>query len=81
MMVAEKPNIKPWVIHDLRRTATTRMAKIQAQAPHVVDKILNHVSGTISGVAGIYNKEQYLAERTETLEQWATYVKGLVVQR
>ena len=45
--------IDDWVLHDLRRTATTGMAKLNI-APHVVDKILNHVSRTIRGVAAVY---------------------------
>ena len=41
-----------WIIHDLRRTATTIMARLNV-APHVADKILNHSAGTIRGVAAI----------------------------
>ena len=48
----EIPN---WTLHDLRRTATTGMARLNFP-PHVVDKILNHSSGTIRGVAAIYNR-------------------------
>jgi integrase len=42
--------IPPWVLHDLRRTAATGMARLNFP-PHVVDKVLNHASGTIRGVA------------------------------
>ena len=48
----EIPN---WTLHDLRRTATTGMARLSFP-PHVVDKVLNHSSGTIRGVAAIYNR-------------------------
>lgn len=47
-------------------------------APHVVDKAINHVSGTISGVAAIYNKKQYLEERAAALEEWGTRLKAIV---
>ncbi|MBX9860535.1 MAG: tyrosine-type recombinase/integrase [Sphingomonas sp.] len=39
-----------WRYHDLRRTAATNLAAVKV-APHVIEKILNHVTGRISGVA------------------------------
>jgi integrase len=66
-----------WILHDLRRTAATGMAKLNI-APHVVDKILNHVSGTIRGVAAIYNRHAYTEERASALEAWSRYVESLV---
>jgi integrase len=69
--------IEPFTLHDLRRSAATRMAEIGI-AHHVVDKILNHSSGAISGVARIYNRNEYLAERKGALETWARHIEGLV---
>jgi hypothetical protein len=46
--------------------------------PHVVDKVLNHVSGTIRGVAAVYNRFEYLEERRAALEGWGRYVWNLV---
>jgi integrase len=66
-----------WTLHDLRRTAATRMAKLNVP-PHVVDRILNHVSGTIRGVAAVYNRHAYLDERKAALEAWGRYVENLV---
>jgi hypothetical protein len=40
-------------------------------APHVIEKVLNHQSGVISGVAAVYNRHGYEAEKREALEQWA----------
>jgi integrase len=73
---AEKPlpnEIPPWIIHDLRRTATTGMARLKV-APHVVDKVLNHLSGEIRGVKAVYNKFEYLEERRDALEVWGAYI-------
>jgi len=67
----------PWVLHDLRRTATTGMARLGI-APHVVDKVLNHTAGTIRGVAAVYNRFEYLAERKTALEGWGRFVESLV---
>jgi integrase len=67
-----------WTLHDLRRTATTIMAEELKIAPHVVDKILNHTAGTISGVARVYNRAEYLDERKTALEAWSTWIEKLV---
>jgi Arm DNA-binding domain/Phage integrase family len=70
-------NVEPWVLHDLRRTATTGMARLKIP-PHIADKVLNHQHGTISGIAGIYNKFQYLDEREDALDVWGKFVEALV---
>jgi integrase len=69
--------IGEWILHDLRRTATTGMAGLKI-APHVVDKILNHSTGTIRGVAAIYNRHAYLDERQAALEAWGRHVEKVV---
>ena len=46
--------------------------------PHIADKILNHQSGTISGVAAVYQRHEFLAERREALEGWAHHVSRIV---
>jgi integrase len=74
---AKGKTIPPFILHDLRRTAATHMAAIGI-APHVVDKILNHRSGTIRGVAAIYIKAQFLPEREQALQAWGNKVESLV---
>ena len=69
--------IPPWVLHDLRRTAATGMARLNFP-PHVVDKVLNHTSGTIRGVAAVYNRFEYLEERRAALDAWGRYIENLV---
>jgi integrase len=72
--------IPPWILHDLRRTAATGMARLNI-APHVVDKILNHTSGSIRGVAAIYNRHSYLEERRSALAAWGRWLDGLAGDR
>ena len=60
-----------WRLHDFRRTAVTWMAA-NGVAPHVADRLLNHVQGTISGVAAVYQRAEFLAERKAALEAWAS---------
>ena len=69
--------IPHWVLHDLRRSAVTKMAEDLKIAPHIVEKILNHASGTIRGVAAIYNRAQYLDERKAALEAWSNWIVAL----
>jgi integrase len=67
----------PWRLHDLRRTVATGMAELGIQ-PHIVEAVLNHVSGTRAGVAGTYNRAAYAAEKKAALERWASHVHGLI---
>jgi integrase len=74
--LGEKPEWKPWRLHDLRRTAATRMADLAVQ-PHVVEAVLNHISGYKAGVAGVYNRASYAAEKRHALDLWAAHVLAL----
>lgn len=65
-----------WHMHDLRRTATSGMASLGVD-PHVAEKILNHMTGIISGVALVYNTFQYSTEKREALEKWGRYLENL----
>ena len=62
-----------WTLHDLRRTAATSMARLGV-APHVIERVLNHVSGRLGGVAGVYNRFGYLPEMRVALELWGEHV-------
>jgi integrase len=72
-----KADVPRWTTHDLRRTCATRMADLGV-APHVVEGVLNHVSGHKAGVAGIYNRASYAAEKTAALTLWADHVRTVV---
>jgi len=69
-----------WTIHDLRRTVSTKMGDIGIP-PHVVEAVLNHISGHKGGVAGVYNKSLYTAEKAQALARWAEYVTAVVEGR
>lgn len=65
--------VRPWRLHDLRRTVATRLGELGI-LPHVVEAILNHISGHKAGVAGIYNRATYAKEKREALNRWADYI-------
>ncbi|HLO75025.1 MAG TPA: site-specific integrase [Magnetospirillum sp.] len=67
----------PWTFHDLRRTLATGAARLGI-APHIVEKVLNHNPKALQGVAGIYNRFEYLPERQAALEAWGRHVARLV---
>ena len=69
--------MEDWTLHDLRRTGATRMAE-NGVLPHVIEAVLNHVSGHKSGVAGIYNRSTYEKEKREALDTLASYIKTAI---
>ena len=67
---------EPWRIHDLRRTAVTGMAELGV-TPHVIEAVVNHISGHKGGVAGVYNRAAYAAEKKAALALWADHVSSV----
>jgi integrase len=70
--------LDPWRLHDIRRTVATRMAELGVQ-PHIVEAVLNHSSGHKAGVAGVYNRALYTAEKRKALDLWGEHVGALSV--
>ena len=73
----ELSGITGWRLHDLRRTVVSGMARLGVP-PHVADKVLNHQAGTISGVAAVYQRHDFLAERKDALDRWGAHVEQIV---
>jgi len=67
--VALDTNMKPaqpWVLHDLRRTVASGMAALGIKLP-VIEKVLNHKSGSFRGIVGVYQRHEYAAEKRHAL--------------
>ncbi len=73
-----RSHVSDWRLHDLRRTAATYMTDELRIAPVVVDRILNHLSGSVRGVALVYQRGEYLADREAALNAWGQFVEDLV---
>jgi integrase len=88
---AKLEHVDPWRLHDLRRTVSTVMAESSDDPerqsigwrglsvfPHVVEAVLNHVSGHKAGVAGVYNRASYAPEKRNALNLWAAHLMNVV---
>lgn len=71
----------PWRLHDIRRSVATHMAEDLRIPPHIIEAVLNHVSGSKSGVAGVYNRALHLDERKDALEAWSRHLMTVVGER
>ncbi len=70
-------SIPQFTIHDLRRTASTRLNEM-GYAGDVIEKALNH---TQVGVRGIYNRAEYREQRQTMLQFWSDWVADLIDER
>jgi integrase len=66
-----------WVIHDIRRSVASGLARLGTALP-VTEKVLNHVSGSFAGVAGIYQRHDFAAEKKSALEAWSAHIERLI---
>lgn len=76
----EKSGVTDWRYHDLRRTAASGMARLGIP-PHVIEAVLNHSSGAVSGVARVYNRFDYAPEKRAALERWGAEVLRIAAGR
>ena len=72
-LAAQGAPLDPWTFHDFRRAGVTWLAGA-GFPPHVCDKLLNHVGGTISGVAAVYQRAEFLPERARALDAWGAAI-------
>jgi integrase len=72
-----KAEIAPWVLHDLRRTMASGMARLGARL-EVIEKCLNHVSGSFGGIVGVYQRHNFAPEKKAAFDAWARHVEGIV---
>lgn len=77
--IAEKEGatVAPFTLHDLRRTAASTMAALGV-APHIIEKVLAHTSGTFAGVAGVYNRYSFESETRDALNKLSAHVQEIV---
>lgn len=69
--------ISPWRLHDLRRTFATNMQRLGVRF-EVTEALLNHVSGSRSGVAGVYQRHDWADEKRQAMDLWADKLRDIV---
>jgi integrase len=74
---AALPAMPHWTFHDLRRTAASGMARLGIPV-NVIEAVLAHRGGEVSGVSAVYNRHSYLPEKRRALDAWAAHIMGLV---
>jgi hypothetical protein len=72
--------LAPWVFHDIRRSVATHMGEMGIQ-PHVIEMVLNHMSGHKAGVAGVYNRSKLEEPKRQALIAWAEKLMAAVEGR
>jgi integrase len=70
----------PWTVHDLRRTLATGLQRLGVRL-EVTEAVLNHISGSRGGIAGVYQRHDWAPERRAALDAWAAHVLAIVEQR
>ena len=73
----ELSGVSDWVLHDLRRTVASGMARLGISLA-VIEKVLNHASGSFAGIVGVYQRHEFAEEKRAALEKWAEHVERLV---
>jgi integrase len=67
----------PWNVHDLRRTVATGLQRLGVRL-EVTEAVLNHISGSRGGIAGVYQRHDWAAEKRAALDAWAAHVAAIV---
>jgi integrase len=70
-------DVSDWVLHDLRRTVASGMARLGIGLA-VIEKVLNHVGGSFAGIVGVYQRHEFAEEKRAALQTWADHVERLV---
>jgi hypothetical protein len=71
---------EPWTLHDLRRTTASGLQRVGTRL-EVSESVLNHASGSITGVAAVYHRHDFASEKRAALASWAARVEALVTGR
>jgi integrase len=72
-------SLAPWIFHDIRRSVASGLAGLGVNLP-IIERILNHVSGSFAGIVGIYQRYDFAAEMRGAMERWGRHVKGNITE-
>jgi hypothetical protein len=72
----ERDSGEHWTVHDIRRTVATGLQRLGVRF-EVTEAVLNHVSGSKGGVAGVYQRHDWKSEKRDALVAWARNLQRL----
>ena len=74
----KRSGVSDWTLHDLRRTFASGLASVGVQLP-VIERLLNHVSGSFAGIVGVYQRYDFMPEMRNAIERWEAHVRTLAL--
>jgi integrase len=75
----ERAEVSGWTLHDLRRTFASGLAALGVSIP-VIERLLNHVSGSFGGIVGVYQRYDYMVEMRDAIQKWERFLLKLTVE-
>jgi integrase len=69
--------LAPWSVHDLRRTVATGLQRLGVRL-EVTEAVLNHISGSRGGIAGVYQRHDWVTEKRAALDAWAAHLASII---
>jgi integrase len=68
--------LSDWTVHDIRRSVASGMARLGVSLP-VIEKVLNHTSGSFAGIVGVYQRHDFAAEKRAALDAWSNHIAAI----
>jgi integrase len=68
--------LSDWTLHDIRRSVASGMARLGVSLP-VIEKVLNHTSGSFAGIVGVYQRHDFAAEKRAALDAWSNHIAAI----
>jgi integrase len=68
--------IEPWTLHDIRRSVASGLARVGVNLP-VIERLLNHVSGSFGGIVGVYQKHDFADATRDAMTRWGAHIERL----
>ena len=78
--IEKRSGVTGWVLHDLRRTFASGLASICVSIP-VIERLLNHISGSFGGIVGVYQRYDFMPEMRDAIAKWEAHVAGIISSR
>jgi len=72
--------VADWTLHDIRRTVASGLQRLGVRL-EVTESVLNHRSGSVSGIVSVYQRHDYAEEKRAALGRWGDHVEAIASGR